>query len=98
MSSRSVPDVAEVASVGGLVKQYQIVLDPDRMRGARHHDRQSQIGVCAIRTTKPAGRCWSWEKLNTPCAPTGYLKNLDDFRSVPVGPGGRWARRYCWAM
>src|SRR6266404_4322426 len=29
---KSVPNVAEVASVGGLVKQYQVVLDPDRMR------------------------------------------------------------------
>jgi Cu(I)/Ag(I) efflux system membrane protein CusA/SilA len=29
---KSVPNVAEVASVGGLVKQYQVVLDPDRLR------------------------------------------------------------------
>ena len=26
------PNVAEVASVGGMVKQYQVVLDPDRLR------------------------------------------------------------------
>src|SRR5574343_721301 len=29
---KTVPDVAEVASIGGMVRQYQIVLDPDRMR------------------------------------------------------------------
>src|SRR5882757_5333517 len=29
---KTVPDVSEVASVGGMVRQYQIVLDPDRMR------------------------------------------------------------------
>jgi Cu(I)/Ag(I) efflux system membrane protein CusA/SilA len=29
----AVPGVAEVASVGGMVKQYQIVMDPDRLRG-----------------------------------------------------------------
>ncbi len=29
----SVPGVAEVASVGGMVKQYQVVIDPDRLRG-----------------------------------------------------------------
>src|SRR2546430_8918612 len=29
---KSVPNVSEVASVGGMVRQYQIVLDPDRMR------------------------------------------------------------------
>src|SRR5690606_7750080 len=28
---KSVPGVAEVASVGGMVRQYQIVLDPERM-------------------------------------------------------------------
>jgi len=29
---KAVPNVAEVASVGGFVRQYQIVLDPDRLR------------------------------------------------------------------
>src|SRR5881392_3323303 len=29
---KSVPDVAEVATVGGMVRQYQVVLDPDRLR------------------------------------------------------------------
>ncbi|MDX2300248.1 MAG: CusA/CzcA family heavy metal efflux RND transporter [Xanthomonadaceae bacterium] len=29
----SVPGVAEVASIGGMVKQYQVVIDPDRLRG-----------------------------------------------------------------
>src|SRR3979490_812158 len=30
---KAVPNVSEVASVGGMVKQYQIVLDPVRLRG-----------------------------------------------------------------
>src|SRR4249919_642792 len=29
---KSVPNVAEVASLGGMVRQYQIVIDPDRLR------------------------------------------------------------------
>jgi Cu(I)/Ag(I) efflux system membrane protein CusA/SilA len=29
---KTVPNVAEVASIGGMVRQYQVVLDPDRMR------------------------------------------------------------------
>jgi Cu(I)/Ag(I) efflux system membrane protein CusA/SilA len=32
---KAVPNVAEVASVGGLVKQYQVVLDPDRLRALK---------------------------------------------------------------
>ncbi|HQU16327.1 MAG: CusA/CzcA family heavy metal efflux RND transporter [Chromatiales bacterium 21-64-14] len=30
---RTVPGVAEVATVGGMVKQYQVVVDPDKLRG-----------------------------------------------------------------
>ena len=30
---QTVPGVAEVASVGGMVKQYQVVIDPDKLRG-----------------------------------------------------------------
>ena len=29
---KTVPNVAEVASVGGMIRQYQIVLDPDKLR------------------------------------------------------------------
>src|SRR5688500_14663244 len=32
---KTVPDVAEVASIGGMVRQYQVVLDPDRMRALK---------------------------------------------------------------
>ena len=30
---KTVPGVAEVASIGGMVRQYQVVLDPNRLRG-----------------------------------------------------------------
>ena len=32
---KALPDVAEVATVGGMVRQYQVVLDPGRMRAHR---------------------------------------------------------------
>jgi Cu(I)/Ag(I) efflux system membrane protein CusA/SilA len=86
---KSVPNVAEVASVGGLVKQYQVVLDPDRMRAlgitidkvkSALHDSNNETGgsVLELGEAEYAVRA------------TGYLKNLDDFRNVPVGlgPGG----------
>ena len=41
---KSVPDVAEVASVGGMVRQYQVVLDPDRLRAYRHPARARRRG------------------------------------------------------
>ena len=83
---KSVPDVAEVASVGGLVKQYQVVLNPDRMRAlgisiARVkqalHDSNNEAGgsVLELGEAEYAVRA------------TGYLKSLDDFRNVSVGLG-----------
>jgi copper/silver efflux system protein len=83
---KSVPNVAEVASVGGLVRQYQVVLDPDRMRAlgvtldkvkSALHDSNSETGgsVLEVGEAEYAVRA------------TGYLKNLSDLHSVPVGLG-----------
>ncbi len=83
---KSVPNVAEVASVGGLVKQYQVVLDPDRMRA---------LGVtidkvkAALRDSnnETGGSVLELGEAEYAVRATGYLKNLDDFRNVPVGLG-----------
>jgi Cu(I)/Ag(I) efflux system membrane protein CusA/SilA len=83
---KSVPNVAEVASVGGLVKQYQVVLDPDRMRA---------LGVTidkvksALRDSnnEAGGSVLELGEAEYAVRATGYLKTLDDFRSVPVGLG-----------
>ena len=83
---KSVPNVAEVASVGGLVKQYQVVLEPDRMRA---------LGITldkvksALRDSnnETGGSVLEMGEAEYAVRATGYLKNLDDFRSVPVGSG-----------
>ncbi len=83
---KSVPNVAEVASVGGLVKQYQVVLEPNRMRA---------LGVTidkvksALRDSnnETGGSVLELGEAEYAVRATGYLKNLDDFRNVPVGLG-----------
>jgi copper/silver efflux system protein len=83
---KSVPNVAEVASVGGLVKQYQVVLDPDRMRA---------LGITidkvksALRDSnnETGGSVLELGEAEYAVRATGYLKNLEDFRNVPVGLG-----------
>ncbi len=83
---KSVPDVAEVASIGGLVKQYQLVLDPDRMRA---------LGITIERVkqslknsnNETGGSVLELGEAEYAVRATGYLKNLDDFRNVPVGLG-----------
>jgi copper/silver efflux system protein len=83
---KSVPNVAEVASLGGLVKQYQVVLDPDRMRA---------LGITIDRVksalrdsnNETGGSVLEMGEAEYAVRATGYLKSLDDFRSVPVGLG-----------
>jgi Cu(I)/Ag(I) efflux system membrane protein CusA/SilA len=83
---KSVPNVAEVASIGGLVKQYQVVLDPDRMRAlGLTIDRVKS----ALRDSnnETGGSVLELGEAEYAVRATGYLKSLDDFRSVPVGLG-----------
>jgi copper/silver efflux system protein len=83
---KSVTDVAEVASVGGLVKQYQVVLDPDRMRALNITiERVKQ----ALRNSnnETGGSVLELGEAEYAVRATGYLKSLEDFRSVPVGLG-----------
>jgi copper/silver efflux system protein len=83
---KSVPNVAEVASVGGLVKQYQVVLDPNRMRA---------LGITiekvksALRDSnnETGGSVLELGEAEYAVRATGYLKTLEDFRTVPVGLG-----------
>ena len=64
---KSVPNVAEVASVGGMVKQYQIVLDPDRLRALGITIDKVKSRRCATPITRPAGRYWSSARPSTWC-------------------------------
>jgi copper/silver efflux system protein len=83
---KSVPNVAEVASVGGLVKQYQVVLNPDRLRA---------LGITlnrvkeALRNSnnEAGGSVLELGEAEYAVRATGYLKSLEDFRNVPVGLG-----------
>jgi Cu(I)/Ag(I) efflux system membrane protein CusA/SilA len=66
---KTVPNVAEVASVGGMVRQYQVLLDPDKL--AAYNVRTAQVIATrsATPTRKPAARCWNWARPSTWCAP-----------------------------
>jgi len=83
------PGVAEVASVGGMVRQYQIVLDPDRMRayGITH----GQVIEAVRRANGEAGgSVLELAEAEYMVRASGYLKSLDDLRVVPLktGAGG----------
>jgi Cu(I)/Ag(I) efflux system membrane protein CusA/SilA len=80
---KSLPDVAEVASVGGMVRQYQIVLDPDRLRayGIPHW----QVAAAVRRANQEAGGAVIERgEAEYMVRASGYLKTLDDFRKIPL--------------
>ena len=65
---KTVPDVAEVASVGGMVRQYQIVLDPTSLRPTASRTPRSWRRSSA-RTRRRAARCSNSARPSTWCAP-----------------------------
>jgi len=84
---KTVPDVAEVASIGGMVRQYQVVLDPDRLRGLGVT--QAMV-VDALKNANQSsgGSVVEMAETEYMVRSRGFLKSLDDFRSIPLGLSG----------
>ncbi len=83
---KSVPNVAEVASVGGMVRQYQIVPDPDRLRA--YNIPLSRV-IAAVRSAnrEAGGAVLELGEAEYMVRVRGYLKTLDDFRAIPISTG-----------
>jgi len=80
---KTVPDVAEVASLGGMVRQYQIVLDPDKL--AAYRISQTMVGEAIGRANQEAGgSVLELGEAEYAVRASGYLKTLDDFRAIPL--------------
>jgi Cu(I)/Ag(I) efflux system membrane protein CusA/SilA len=80
---KSLPDVAEVATVGGMVRQYQIVLDPVRLiaQGITHRE---VIDAVRAANNETGGAVLELAETEFMVRATGYLKTLDDFRNIPL--------------
>ncbi|WP_407792284.1 efflux RND transporter permease subunit [Pigmentiphaga litoralis] len=78
---KTVPDVSEVASVGGMVRQYQVVLDPDKLRA--YSLSQSMIANALDKANQEAGgSVVEMGEAEYMVRSSGYLRSLDDFRNV----------------
>jgi Cu(I)/Ag(I) efflux system membrane protein CusA/SilA len=80
---RQVANVAEVATVGGMVKTYQIVIDPNKLRTL---SLPLARVVDAIRkaNAEAGGSALELGEAEYMVRATGYLKTLEDFRNIPV--------------
>ena len=80
---KTVPNVAEVASVGGMVRQYQVVLDPDKLAAySITHNRVIEALQKANQET--GGAVLELGEAEYVVRASGYLNGLDDFRKIPL--------------
>ena len=80
---KTVPNVAEVASVGGMVRQYQILLDPDKL--AAYGIPHTKVVEAIQKSNQEAGgSVLELGEAEYVVRASGYLQSLDDFRKVPL--------------
>ncbi|MGR9053587.1 MAG: efflux RND transporter permease subunit, partial [Gammaproteobacteria bacterium] len=81
---QTVPGVAEVASVGGYVKQYQVEVDPNVL---------AAYGIPLIKVKQAiqrsnndvGGRLVEMSETEYMVRGLGYIRNIDDINGIPVG-------------
>src|SRR5882762_9209040 len=80
----SVDGVAEVASIGGFVKQYQVNLDPNKLAA---YDKSVKDVVDAIRASnnEVEGRLLEFSGREYMVRGRGYLTSLDDIQRISLG-------------
>ncbi len=81
---QTVPGVAEVATIGGMVRQYQVVVDPDKLRAYG-------IPLARVRAAIQAGNqetggsVVEMGEAEYMVRATGYVRGLDDLGEIPLG-------------
>ena len=84
----SVQGVSEVASLGGFVKQYQITVDPNRLRA--YDISISKIRMAVQRSNNEVGgRVLEMAESEFMVRGEGYIESVDDIESVVLGVDGR---------
>ena len=79
----SLPNVAEVATIGGMVKQVQVVLDPVKLAsfGITHGQ---VIAAIEMANQETGGGVLELGEAELMVRTSGFLKTLADFRLVPI--------------
>lgn len=81
---QTVPGVAEVASVGGMVRQYQVQVDPDKLRA--YHLPLKKVNEAIRRSNQEVGASVvEMSEAEYMVRTNGYLQTLDSLRQIPLG-------------
>ncbi len=80
----SVPGVAEVASIGGYVKQYQVEVDPNKL--AAYNIPISKVRMALKRSNNDVGgRLIEMGETEFMIRGLGYIKSIEDVENIPIG-------------
>jgi Cu(I)/Ag(I) efflux system membrane protein CusA/SilA len=81
---QTVPGVSEVATVGGMVKQYQVILDPDRLRAFKLPVGKVRMAIQRA-NQEVGGSVIELAEAEYMIRAKGYIQGLDDLKQIPVG-------------
>ena len=81
---QTVPGVAEVATIGGMVRQYQVVVDPDKLRAFGIPLSRLKMAI-SRGNQESGGSVIEMGEAEYMVRATGYLQGLDDLRQIPLG-------------
>ncbi|MDR1311775.1 MAG: efflux RND transporter permease subunit, partial [Burkholderiaceae bacterium] len=86
---KTLPNVSEVASIGGMVRQYQVVVDPVKLV-AYQISLEKVIAAIRAANQEMGGATLEMAETEYMVRASGYLKSIADFQSIPVAtmPGG----------
>ena len=81
---QTVPGVAEVATIGGMVRQYQVVVDPDKLRAFGIP--LSKLKMAIQRgNQETGGSVIEMGEAEYMVRASGYLQSVEDISDVPLG-------------
>lgn len=81
---QTVPGVSEVSAVGGMVKQYQIQVDPDKLRA--YDISLAQIQLAIQQGNQEIGASVvEMSEAEYMVRATGYIKSIEDLSYIPLG-------------
>lgn len=84
---QTVPGVAEVAAIGGMVRQYQVVVDPDKMRAFDITLEKVRRAIQAG-NQETGGSVVEMGEAEYMVRASGYLQGIEDLAQIPLGVSG----------
>ena len=81
---QTVSGVAEVATIGGMVRQYQVVVDPDKLRAFGIPLAKLKMAI-KMGNQETGGSVIEMGEAEYMVRATGYIQGLEDLEQIPLG-------------